>query len=196
MSISIAEKKQELRREMRAALKTLSEEQIAAGSRSIAIHLQSLPELNAKGITVAVFGGLRGEPDLRPLIGWLRERSSRAAMFAIEDGLLAAREVCDEGDWVRGQFGVWEPRPDAREIEIAELSVILAPGLAFGKDDGMRLGRGAGHYDRLFAFPGLTAKKIGVCFDMQLRDQVPGEPHDVRMDAVVTEGGASWQLAR
>ncbi len=132
MSASITAAKQELRREMRAALKSLTSEQIAERSGKINGCLQSLPELNAKGITVAIFGGLRGEPDLRPLIGWLRERSSRVAMFAIEDGRLAAREVRDAGDWIRGQFGAWEPRPESDRIEPAELSVILVPGLAFG----------------------------------------------------------------
>lgn len=197
MTRPAAAAKSELRREMRQALKALTDEQIAEWSRRIVGHLALLPELSAAGANVSIFGGLRGEPDLQPLIAWLGGQSGTAALFAIEGDALAAREVRSESDWICGRFGVWEPRPDARQIRAEELSVILVPGLAFGKADGSRLGRGAGYYDRLLSDPRVKAKRIGVCFAIQVRDSIPAEPHDERMDVVVTERGASrWPVHR
>ncbi|MEY2440517.1 MAG: 5-formyltetrahydrofolate cyclo-ligase family, partial [Verrucomicrobiota bacterium] len=34
------------------------------------------------------------------------------------------------------------------------------------------------------------AFKLGICFSFQITDEVPSEPHDVVMDAVITDSGA------
>ena len=58
--------------------------------------------------------------------------------------------------------------------------------VAYGKDtDGNRIGRGRGYYDR-FLCKHLDVKRIGICFDFQLVDEVPTEPLDIRMDEVIT----------
>ena len=61
--------------------------------------------------------------------------------------------------------------------------MILVPGLAFDLRGG-RLGRGRGYYDRFLA--GATGLRVGVCFEDQIVADVPLEPHDLRMDFVVT----------
>lgn len=64
--------------------------------------------------------------------------------------------------------------------------VVLVPGLGFTKS-GERLGKGKGYFDRyLENFKGL---KIGICFKVQLISVLPEEPHDVKMDWIVTEEG-------
>jgi 5-formyltetrahydrofolate cyclo-ligase len=77
--------------------------------------------------------------------------------------------------------------PDRRTPELAPadrpIAMILVPGRAFDRA-GTRLGRGGGAYDRILA--GLQAPKIGVAFACQLVENLPREPHDVPMDAVVT----------
>jgi len=94
---------------------------------------------------------------------------------------------------------------ETRIISPAQLDVIFVPGLAFSLSverrdaeknarekssrEIIRLGRGGGFYDRLLAHPELRAKKIGVCFDAQIFPELPREPHDCLMDAVITETG-------
>jgi len=56
--------------------------------------------------------------------------------------------------------------------------------------EGHRLGRGGGYYDRFLAALPETTPRIGVGFEIQMRDSIPTEPHDIRLDAVVTERGA------
>lgn len=63
-------------------------------------------------------------------------------------------------------------------------SALLIPGLAFTKQ-GCRLGRGGGFYDRyLEKYQGI---KIGICFNEQLLNEIPVDPHDCLMDLVVTD---------
>ncbi|MDQ6625516.1 MAG: 5-formyltetrahydrofolate cyclo-ligase [Verrucomicrobiota bacterium] len=63
--------------------------------------------------------------------------------------------------------------------------LVLVPGLAFTKD-GRRLGRGGGFYDRLLAGHLENAWKVGVCFELQLRDEIPQEQHDALVDIVIS----------
>ncbi len=63
-------------------------------------------------------------------------------------------------------------------------SYMIIPGLAFDHK-GVRLGYGAGYYDRFLArYP--QAVKIGVAYDFQYVDSLPREEHDVCMDVIVT----------
>jgi 5-formyltetrahydrofolate cyclo-ligase len=89
--------------------------------------------------------------------------------------------------WLRGAYGVLEPRADWPR---AFPAVLLVPLLAFDAE-GYRLGYGGGYYDRtLQQFRAeRTVNAIGVAFAGQ---EVPAVPHDAgdeRLDMVVTEQG-------
>jgi 5-formyltetrahydrofolate cyclo-ligase len=88
--------------------------------------------------------------------------------------------------WRAGAFGIREPDPQqSSEVALQNCAAVLVPGLAFDRR-GMRLGRGGGLYDR--ALVGYSGKKIGVAYGAQvLREDLPVEAHDQRMDFVVTE---------
>jgi 5-formyltetrahydrofolate cyclo-ligase len=67
---------------------------------------------------------------------------------------------------------------DYRSIDVA-----VVPGMSFD-DNGNRLGRGKGYYDRFLKnIP--QAYKIGLCFDFQKSDIVPTEDTDIKMDEVI-----------
>ena len=90
----------------------------------------------------------------------------------------------------RGQSVVLpEDEPDPRVPD-----VVLVPGLAFTRT-GERLGQGGGWYDRFLprVRPGCTA--IGLAFDEQVVAELPTEPHDRRLDALVTDRGTWWSTS-
>lgn len=66
-----------------------------------------------------------------------------------------------------------------------EVDLFLVPGLAFTAD-GRRLGRGGGFYDRLLPRRRPHCTALGVCFAQQLLPELPCEPHDARVDAVIS----------
>lgn len=90
-----------------------------------------------------------------------------------------------------GRFGILEPpvdTPEDRRKTPREGDVIIVPGVAF-TERGIRLGRGAGFYDRFLAAVPANVPKIGLAFDAQLVPDLPEGPFDVRMDFVISESG-------
>jgi hypothetical protein len=83
----------------------------------------------------------------------------------------------------QGAFGIWEPG-DTRETDPGSIDWIIVPGVAFDKKLN-RLGRGKGYYDKLLVQT--SATKIGICYELQLFDEIPAEPHDIKMDFIITE---------
>ena len=61
--------------------------------------------------------------------------------------------------------------------------MILVPGVAFDLH-GRRLGRGKGFYDQLLA--GVRGTTCGVAFDVQVVRELPQEPHDARVNCILT----------
>lgn len=133
--------------------------------------------------TVAAYAALPGEVDLMPLI---RARPGHRWVFPRVVGeTLVFHHVSEPEDGLApGAFGVAEPRASLPLVPIAEIDAFLCPGLAFDAR-GSRLGRGRGFYDRLLACARPGAIKLGIAFAHQVRDTIPCDPHDVRMDGVI-----------
>lgn len=115
----------------------------------------------------------------RPEIAWLTTRvnpQKRLTLHAFSSAKLTNR------------LGILEPHADAPEFEPALVDVVLVPGLAFDVS-GVRLGYGAGFYDRLLPKlrPGIPI--IGVSRDGLVVPELPSEAHDVRMTHLATESG-------
>lgn len=80
-------------------------------------------------------------------------------------------------------FGVKIFTP-TKDKKISLPDVLLVPGRAFG-ENGERVGRGKGHYDKfLESYKNI---KIGICFDEQVVTGIPMNEHDSYMDFIVTE---------
>ena len=81
------------------------------------------------------------------------------------------------------KYGIPEPNgPTLANEDLIDL--VIVPGVAFDSNNN-RMGRGAGYYDRILKrLP--QAKKIAFAFDFQIIDQVPVEPHDIKMDLVIS----------
>jgi 5-formyltetrahydrofolate cyclo-ligase len=134
--------------------------------------------------TLAVYAALPGEVDLAELIARHPERTWVYPRVAGEDLIFHA--VGNPAlDLVAGAFGIREPVPALVEIPVGVIDAFLCPGLAFDEHGG-RLGRGRGFYDRMLAGARPGALKVGVCFANQIVPNTFQEPHDVRMDRVVS----------
>lgn len=99
-----------------------------------------------------------------------------------------------EGDLVDARHGLREPPapwlpPDA----IGAATMVVVPALAVDRA-GVRLGRGAGFYDRSLSMARPAARLIAVVRDGELVDHLPGEPHDVPMTHALTPGRGIVEL--
>jgi 5-formyltetrahydrofolate cyclo-ligase len=176
--------KADLRREMRARLRTLGESR-AEKSRAIVAAIVAHPACARSGV-IALFDPLPGEPD----VGLLWEKGARDFCYPrVAGDEIEFLRVREPGDLAAAAWhpGIREPRlPEERIVAPAEIQLILVPGLAFTRD-GHRLGRGGGFYDRYLAKLPPGTVKIGVCFEMQIVTAIAPESHDVRVDSVITE---------
>jgi len=102
----------------------------------------------------------------------------------------------------RMRFEPWppDPRPTAIEGDAAHwFDLVLTPLVGFD-DEGNRIGRGAGFYDRHFAF--LRHRSawrrpllLGLGFEFQRVESLPAKPSDVPLWGIVTERGIYGRAA-
>jgi 5-formyltetrahydrofolate cyclo-ligase len=141
------------------------------------------------GDIVSGFWPIRSEPDVRPLMSALREYGARLALPAILDReTIVFRELVRGAALVGMSFGTVGP---GEEAQVLDPALMLVPLAAFDAR-GHRIGYGGGFYDRAIArlhAKGLSPRLVGVAFDCQEVAVVPDEPHDVRLEAVLTEQG-------
>ncbi len=98
------------------------------------------------------------------------------------------------GPLAEGRYRLLEPTgPRLPATALGEAGLVVVPALAVGRD-GTRLGRGGGYYDRALAYAAPTAVLVAVLFDEELLDELPAEPHDRRVHAVVTPSRGWVQL--
>lgn len=178
-----------LRKMMRERLRAVDETTRNRISRQIAEHLLALASSWQPGTTIGLFGGLKNEPDILPqILPPLIAQGIRLCFFQIEGEEMHAHHILTVDDLHRGPMNIWEPKPYCPRIPPAELDIIFVPGLAFTRD-GRRIGRGAGYYDRYLGQTGCRARLIGLTTDLQLVDDIPTEPHDQRVQEIITESG-------
>ncbi len=141
------------------------------------------------GTNVSGFWPIRSEVDLRPLLFHMREKGARLCLPVIIDKqTILFRELVRGAPMVATGFGTAGPPEDAA---VLDPSFMLVPLAAFD-ERGHRIGYGAGYYDRAIARLneiGVNPRLIGVAFDCQQVEIVPDEPHDVPLEAVLTESG-------
>lgn len=87
-------------------------------------------------------------------------------------------------DVVPGYMGILEPIEYIKAKE--ESALVILPGLAFDREFN-RIGYGGGFYDGFFAtHPDTVFTKMALCYDFQIIDHIDSEPHDYKVDVIVT----------
>jgi 5-formyltetrahydrofolate cyclo-ligase len=146
-----------------------------AGSRTVAAYVPA-PEEPGHGRLPAAFAEL-GARVLLPVV----PAEGAELGWAVDTGRLAP-----------GRFGLQEPvGPRLGSTAVGTADVVVVPALAVSTA-GVRLGRGGGYYDRALRHARPGAELVAVVFDDELLDDLPAEPHDQRVTAVVTPTGG-WQ---
>lgn len=161
---------------------------VAQLSAAIREHLKSaFPQLARR--RVAFCWPVKNEPDLRPLIGsWIESgQPGFVALLPVvlEDGIgLAFRAWTPNCRLIADRFGI--PTPGDGSFQVPE--ALLLPVNAFDAD-GYRIGYGGGFFDRTLAALKPAPLSIGIGFELTRVDSIFPRPHDIRLDAVVTEAG-------
>jgi 5-formyltetrahydrofolate cyclo-ligase len=185
MSESLIQQKSALRKHAREALAALTPERRQFESEAIRTRLASHRVWVEAG-SVLLFAPRTDEPDIWPLVTQALADGKRVSLpryRSESQGYEPAVVTQPEADMAPGKFGILEPKAVCNLADLNRLDLVLVPGLAFDRR-GFRLGRGKGYYDRLLA--AVSGRTCGVAFDVQLISAIPVEPHDVRLNCIMT----------
>jgi 5-formyltetrahydrofolate cyclo-ligase len=186
----LAAAKTALRAEVLAARRALTSQQRADAGSSLRDAVLSAPEIQMAG-TVAAYLSVGTEPDTRGLVFALWKRGTYVLLPVLRpDGDLdwASYEGPDSvAPAPRGLLEPTQPRRGVAAITSADL--VIVPALAVDQQ-GVRLGRGGGSFDRALARIGPAIVTVALLYDGEFRTKVPYGPHDVAVRAVAcpTEG--------
>ena len=142
---------------------------------------------------IGFYWPIRGEIGLHGLVRELFAAGARAALPVV----VAKREPLEFGAWQPGARmarGVWNiPIPADRQV--VRPSALLVPLVGFD-NRGYRLGYGGGFYDRTLAALSPKPLAIGVGYELGRLATIHPQPHDMPMDALVTEAGVLHHRTR
>ena len=160
----------------------------AAAAACIGERIGALPSFAAAAHVLMTLP-FRSEWDTRALIGAALAAGKRVALPRVDEttrmlGLFDIEDVI--ADVAPGYRGIGEPLAHCAPVRAADVDWVLVPGVAFDASL-RRIGYGGGFYDRLLPLLAPAVPKVAGAFDVQIVDSIPAAPHDIGVDAVVTE---------
>lgn len=159
----------------------------AIAKRGLALVKEIASQAGSAAPVVSVYWPIRSELNTRPLIEALAGDGYQVVLPVMHKVRhpLVFRDFAPGDDLVKGPFGLSEP---ADEKIARDPDIIFSPLAAFDRR-GFRLGYGGGIYDATLAElrPKKKVVAVGVAYSCQEADHVPTEPHDQRLDYLMTE---------
>ena len=169
MPFTMAEEKKNLRQQVRKELAALTPEELRRSDDALFAKFLALPQVR-EAKTIFAFWGIPGkEPETGRLVETLTAQGKRY------DPAIPMNSAA---------FGIQEPSTDCLLIPKEEIDLILVPAVCYDRQ-GYRLGFGGGYYDRWLEH--FTGFRVGLCRRAVLKEKVPTEVHDSRVDLLLTE---------
>lgn len=170
--------KASIRKQIKAKKASLSAEDKLREAELVLQSIEDMPCFQ-KAKSVLMYYSL---PDELPTHSFVQKWSTEKKVYlprVVGDDL----EIAIYGELAtEGKYGIEEPTTAPVSPEVVDLVIVPAVAL---DTHGNRLGRGKGYYDRLLPrCP--QAYKIGVALECQLLEDLPVDPFDVPLDAVLT----------
>jgi 5-formyltetrahydrofolate cyclo-ligase len=186
--VALREAKLATRRQVLAARDALDPALRASASAAIAARVSAFAEyLSARAVLLTL--PFRSEWDTLPLVRAALAAGKTVAVPRVDKAsrMLELHAIVDpQTDIVASDQGIPEPRLTCPPVSRAAVDFVLVPGVAFDVT-GRRLGYGGGFYDRLLPLLSPRALRVAGAFEVQLVPCVPAAPHDLAVDAIVTE---------
>ena len=182
--------RKEMRERLIAARMAVRPEVRAEAAEVISGRLARLVE---PGRVFSFYWPMKGELDFRPLAARLHELGVLLALPVVveKNRPMLFRPWRPKAAMVRGIWNI--PQPATEDVAVPDMA--LAPVVGFSAD-GYRLGYGGGYFDRTLAALDRRPLTIGVGLEMQLIETIRPVPHDIRLDAIMTEATTRGSLAQ
>jgi 5-formyltetrahydrofolate cyclo-ligase len=183
------ESKSEIRKRILKMRNSMTDVEVKSKSQIISDKLKSLDEYNSSK-TIFVYMSFGNEVDTLNLIKYMLKDNKRVVIpytDTINTVIIPSELKSLEDDLILNKFGYYEPKfENIQKVETDELDLIIVPGVVFDKNLN-RIGFGKGYYDRILVGKKPSTKAVAVAYEFQVLDEIPSEPHDIKMDMIVTE---------
>lgn len=188
----LQEEKQRMRQRHsaeRSRLRCETEEKSRLDQAVVNHTLACIDYYGATGDDIAAYAPLPSEPGPPDFPAQLLAHAARVWLpISLAHGQLAW-SAFEAGAQVPGALGILEPAGERRGAEVLRnCALIVVPALAVDAS-GMRLGKGAGYYDRALAGVDAGVAVAAVVFDHEVVGRVPHDHFDAAVDAVITPSG-------
>ena len=188
----LKEEKKALRAEMRSYLKAFDKSEKQQADERIFQKLIKHPWIQNADLILCYYS-MPNEVDTLAFISeMLKQKKCIALPVCKSKGIMNFYLLETLSDVRPGAYGIPVPLKTNQPVNLYGKTVMIVPGLAF-MPTGERLGQGGGYYDRFLrnhSLPGLVVhddfRTIGICYDFMLRDKLPFELHDCRVDNVIS----------
>ncbi len=187
-----AQTKGHLRQRLRRARRNLGGTARRLAALRATRRVAALPEFR-RAQQLALFLSADSEMDTAPLLRLCTQQGKRIYLPILRgDGNRLAFAPYTPGQRLRrNRYGIAEPVTAGPGLAPQRLDLALLPLVGFDSG-GQRLGMGGGYYDRTFAFVrrhwrGRRPRLVGLAHEIQRAPDIPTEPWDIVMDAVVTD---------
>ena len=184
----LADQKTAIRAAAHAARKAQPDKE--AVSQRITDAVMRMPQYQSAGC-VMWYVDVRDEARTRHALPAALAQGKRVVVPFCVDGELELFHLLSMDELELGMYKILEPRADLRDVAAKrvapeELDFVMVPGVGFDRRGG-RTGHGKGYYDKLLQHARPDAPLVALAFECQMFDEIPMQPHDIFMDAVVTE---------
>ena len=173
--------KTELRREIRARKRAMTEEEIETRSAKLAqLFFASEAYQNAK----TIYGYLPYNQEVRtvPMLERALKDGKKVAVPKVYGDEMKFLYLDDLIAVAKGYAGIPEPIAD-EPVAQDETALVLMPGLAFDPQ-GHRIGYGGGFYDKFLAAEP-NHPTLALCYEFQMLPKLDVEDHDIPVDTVL-----------
>ncbi len=182
--------KKSLRRQLQAERQTLIDR------HQRAMQLQEVLRawlIERHETAIGAYWPIKGEFDALPaLFRWADADEERCIGLPVIDKItkLLSFQMWFPGcEMEEDAFGI--PKPKGTPTFVPTL--LLVPCVGFGPK-GLRLGYGGGFYDRTLATVQPRPFTVGLAYSNGFVPWLTAEPHDIPLDAMLTDEGLAWQV--
>lgn len=183
----ISVKKEQIRAEIKRRLALLDEDFIRELEEDLPDMLFGIDEFSEavrKANRIALYRPIKGEIPVDGLAKRLLTEGKIICYPKVEGDTMNFYDVKDlTSSFAGGRFGIKEPVDTISAVNDS-IDMAVIPGLAYN-EEGTRLGRGGGYYDRFFACLGKRPFVVAVCYDFQIDSDIPCEEHDLTTDMLL-----------
>ncbi len=178
--------KAEVRKDLRDRLAAMTDEERRAKSSAACALVSSSNEFEQARV-VMLFLSMPQEVDTAPLAlrCWQAGKTVVVPKVSWDQRRMLPVEITSLHSFTTTGQGVREP-VGGKPVPLDLVDLVIVPGLGFS-ENGYRIGRGMGFYDRFLAQPEFIGMSCGLAYEEQIVSELPVLDHDMPLSMLVTD---------